>query len=134
MIARPNFPRPAGKPIVEPELEIYITFPAAGGTKSVTAGDLILDFTQGEARLPGGTKEKLSGKLPSKQDFVRSFFCEPDQDVAVSLDGLGYYTIPANSMTGIIFQRYRTAQMKLTATTNLKVFASTDPRGGLVRG
>lgn len=114
--------------------DMYFTYPGEGGTKSVAKGDLVIDFWCGEVRVPGEDDERISGKLEgSGHDYCRAVFIDhPDQDVNVSLDGGGKFEIKAETMRGVIFQEFRTLKIVTTTTTAIRVFASTNPRGGIV--
>lgn len=126
-------PGPGPRPVpVEEEVENF-SFPKNAGTQSFGIGSAILDFRLGTAVFIGGSGQ-ISDQLKDPNGFVRSFFIEPDQDVIVLLGGRAPYTCPANVMTGFIFAKYFQAEIRTTAVTLLKVYASTDPRGGLVRG
>lgn len=113
---------------------MYATFPADGGTESVAAGDLLLNFEDGSVRMPNGTEKKLSNKLEgSEHEYMRAIFIDnPDQDIKMNLDGMGWFTVEANTLRGVIFQPFLKCHIRTTTTTSLKIFASTDARGGIV--
>ena len=111
----------------------YVTLPASGGNQAVGIGRTTIDFVAGVVQLAGGGTARLSDSV-RPGEFMRSFFCEPDQDIDVALNEKGFYRFPANQLTGIIFFEFITVQITTTVATNLRVFASPDPRGGIVRG
>ncbi len=116
----------------KPTPEIYITFPPAGATRTITRGDLVLDFWDGEAKLPDGTEEKLSGRLrgtPFSHVYVT---VHSSQIVVVFLDGQGGWTVSANQVQTFVWQPCRKVTIRATQSTNVRVFASSDPRGGPV--
>lgn len=121
-------PEPAKEPPGHMKRDpVYVTFPGNGGTESVDAGDLMLDFITGKARMPNGDEKTLSARLEgSRHGHVSVIaFDRPDQNIDVSLDGGGYFRIEANCFRAIRFPCRKVA-IRLTATTNIRVYAATD--------
>jgi len=113
--------------IMNEEQEIWdIIYPATGEKKSVGAGTLTIDFYTGEVTLTDGTKEHTSRRLEnSKYGKVKSLSVETDQIVTIELDSGGKYVTGADQLFSTPRQPFRTAYITCTATTSLKVYAST---------
>ncbi len=113
----------------EKRAPLYMVYPTDGGSASVDAGDMLLDFYDGSVRLPNGDEERMSDKLEgSRHGHVNIVAIDrPDQDIDISLDGGGYIRIEADSFRAILFPAKK-LRIKLTATTNLRVFGATDDR------
>lgn len=120
------------EPPEKPPHDFYATYPADGGTQAVAAGDLELDFVSGDVRLPDDSEGKLSGRLEgSRFAFMQSIQLEADQDVKFKLDDRGQYTFPANTLRSLSHVQFQRATLTLSVLTNLKVIASTNPKGGV---
>ncbi len=113
--------------------DIYITYPPAGGTKSVGIGDLVIDFVQGRVRLPDGSRERTSGNLIDTgwEDIgIQSATIHASQIVLADIDRLGFWTVNANEITTFLRQPCRFLTIRTTQATNIRVYGSTNAIGG----
>ena len=123
------------KQLVSPEGgsdNIYISYPATGEKKSVGVGTFVIDFLTGEVTLADGTTERASNRLENT-DFseVKSLSIEVNKAVVITLDSGGKYPIGANQLFSIERQKFRTAYIAISETTNVTIWASTDEEGAI---
>ena len=107
---------------------IYVTVPDGGSTYAIPAGETYIDFREGTINRSDGVQEHMRINLRShNQKFMRSYLIIADQDVMVSLDGGGLWTLRANE--GICEARPVT-QIYIGATvpTNIRIRATTSPQ------
>jgi hypothetical protein len=114
----------------EPQVIPYITYPSKGGTKACDAGDLELDFLEGMVTLPDGKTEKMSLALKGTKFQVVYVTVNSSQRAQVSLDNGGYWEVAANQIQTFLWQPCKHATIHLAQASNIRVFASVDPRGG----
>ena len=124
-----------GKQIVHPEEgddDIYITYPANGQKKSVSEGTLVIDFLTGEVTLADGTTERASNRLENTDfDKVKSLSVDVNKAAVITLDSGGKYPIGANQLFSIERQKFRTAYIAISETTDVTIWASTNKEGAI---
>ena len=105
-----------------------ITYPAAGGEKTTSAGMTVLDLWTGDVTLGDGTEDHLSDSLMAVgQLYARSIYVDCNKKFSVQLDGKSKHTIAADdffSRKGIQCQR---VFIDVDEATKLKFWASTNP-------
>lgn len=110
---------------------LHMVWPTGGGTQSVGAGDTTIDFEEGLAKLPNGNRQYLKRKLKGSQFKYVYVTIHTNQEIDVELEpGAGLWTVSANQFYSFLFIPCKFLRIVTTTTTNLRVFASTDPRGG----
>lgn len=110
----------------------YITLPAEGGVLAITAGDLLINFYTGEVFLPDGTESKISRSLDSLgKDYLRSITVHSNTEYIIQLDDGGRRTVKTTEEFKATRQKFQKARITVTAATNLRVWASTDPAAGI---
>lgn len=118
----------------EKKEDVYITYPASGGTKSIAAGETVIDLYTGTVTLPDKTSDVTSEPLQNYNiEKVRSITIGTDQTIAVSLGGRGEYTIALADFFTAINQNFRYIAIRTTTTTNINIWASTHPEGVVAR-
>jgi len=114
------------------EKEVYITYPAKGGKRTIGAGTLEIDFLTGQVSLPNGETENTSLRLDAFGfKTVGSISIDTTKAVTLSLDDSGKYEIEAYQLFGIGNREFRIAYIEATETTEIKIWASTSPRGAV---
>ena len=105
-----------------------ITYPAEGGTKTITEGTTEINLYTGEVFLEN-SEEKTSQSLRScGVNYARSLFIETTKAIVLQLDDGGKHTV--EKLETILWNHLKPFQrLSITATesTNIKVVASTDP-------
>ena len=105
-----------------------ITYPAQGGTKTITAGNTEINLYTGEVFLED-SEEKVSQSLRSYGvEYARSLFIETTKAIVLQLDDGGKHTV--EKLETILWNHLKPFQrISITATesTNIKVVASTNP-------
>lgn len=105
-----------------------ITYPAQGGTKTITAGNTEINLYTGEVFLED-SEEKVSQSLRScGVEYARSIFIETTKAIVLQLDDGGKYTV--ENVEAILWNHLKPFQrISITATesTNIKVVVSTNP-------
>jgi hypothetical protein len=123
------------KHIVPPEedtRDIYISWPATGKKKEVTVGTLVIDFLTGDVTLADGTTERTSNRLENTDfDEVQSLSVDVNKAAIITLDSGGKYPIGANQLFSIERQKFRTAYIEISETTEIVVRASTNIEGAI---
>ena len=110
----------------------YITMPAAGGEQEITAGDLIINFYTGEVFLPNGGECNTSQSLRSLGKlYARSITVHADTEYIIRLDDGGKRTVKTTEEYKATYQKFHEAIITVTATTNVRVWASTDPAAAI---
>ncbi len=105
-----------------------ITLPAEGGTQSITAGDMVINFYTGEVFFADGTEGHVSRSLQSiKKDNVRSIAVYADKEFVIQLDDSGKHTVKTSEAYAAKRQKFQIATITVTGTTKIRVIASTDP-------
>jgi len=108
--------------------DVYITFPAGGGWRSIPAGTVVIDLLTGEVLLPDGTTDGASTSLREHGfTHARSSLVEADRSVEVYYDTGGKYTIGANEVIPVTHQYIRKIFVEASETTDIRVWASTNP-------
>lgn len=106
----------------------YITVPARGGTLEITKGDLVINFYTGEIFLPDGTESDTSQSLRSfGVQHARSIVVNADKEFTIQLDDGGKKTIKLTEAYAAKRQKFQSALITVTATTKVRIWASTDP-------
>ena len=106
----------------------YITVPAQGGVLEITAGDLLINFHTGEVFLPDGIESKVSRSLHSLgKDYIRSITVHANTEYIIQLDDGGRRTVKTTEEYKATHQKFQSAKLTVTATTELRIWASTDP-------
>ena len=106
----------------------YITVPAKGGTLEITRGDLVINFYTGEVFLPDGTESDTSQSLRSFEVlYARSIVVNADKEFTIQLDDGGKKTIKPTEAYAAKRQKFQSAIITVTATTKVRIWASTDP-------
>lgn len=121
---------------MEDKKEVYITYPAKGGKKTIGMGTLEIDFLTGQVTLPDGSTEYTSLRLDAFGfEKAGSISIDTTKSVTLSLDDGGKYEIDAHQLFGVGDRNFRIAYIEATETTKIKMWVSTSPRGaiGLVR-
>lgn len=117
---------------MEDKKEIYITYPAKGGKKTIGTGTLEIDFLTGQVTPPDGSTEHTSLRLDAFGfEKVRSISIDTTKSVTLSLDDGGKYEIEAHQLFGVGDRNFRIAYVEATETTEIKVWASTSLRGAI---
>jgi hypothetical protein len=112
--------------------DIYITWPANGTKKTVTVGTLVIDFLTGEVTLADGSTEQTSNRLENTDfDEVKSLSVDVNKSATITLDSGGKYPIGANQLFSIERQKFRTAYIEISETTEVTVWASTNIEGAV---
>lgn len=123
------------KQIAPPEKEntdIYITWPATGKKKTVSKGTLVLDFLTGEVTLADGSSERTSNRLENTDyNEVKSISVDVNKAAIITFDSGGKYPIGANQLFSIERQKFRTAYIEISETTEIAVWASTNEEGAV---
>ena len=105
-----------------------ITYPAAGGEKTIPSGMTVLDLWTGDVTLGDGTEDHLSDSLMAVgQLYARSIYVDCNKKFSVQLDGKSKHTIAADdffSRKGIQCQR---VFIDVDESTKLKFWSSTNP-------
>ena len=105
-----------------------ITYPAAGGEKTISAGMTVLDLWTGDVTLGDGTEDHLSDSLMAVgQLYARSIYIDCNKKFSAQLDGKSKHTIAADdffSRKGIQCQR---VFIDVDEATKLKFWCSTNP-------
>jgi hypothetical protein len=110
----------------------YITLPAEGGVLEITAGDLLINFYTGEVFLPEGTESKISRSLDSLgKDYLRSITVHANTEYIIQLDDGGRRTVKTTEEFKATHQKFMELRITVTAATDLRVWASTDPAAGI---
>jgi hypothetical protein len=110
----------------------YITLPAEGGVLEITAGDLLINFYTGEVFLPDGTESKISQSLHSLgKDYLRSITVHANTEYIIQLDDGGRRTVKTTEEFKATHQKFTELRITVTAATELRVWASTDPAAGI---
>ena len=122
----------------EEKKDIYITYPRDGGTKTVTAGEMVIDLLAGRVKLPDNTMEYTSTSLEAHRfKWAGSILFETDKDVVIRLEETGgKWTIDAGTWLPIVHQRFQKVYVTILEDTKIRFWASTHPEGALriVRG
>ena len=121
---------------MEDKKEVYITYPAKGGKKTIGAGTLEIDFLTGQVTPPDGSTEHTSLRLDAFGfEKAGSISIDTTKSVTLSLDDGGKYEIEAHQLFGVGDRKFRIAYIEATETTEIKMWVSTSPRGaiGIVR-
>ena len=106
----------------------YITVPAKGGTLTITKGDLVINFYTGEVFSPDGTESNTSQSLRSfEAEYARSIAVNADKEFTIQLDDGGKKTVPTTESYAAKRQKFQSALITVTATTKVRIWASTDP-------
>ena len=105
----------------------YITVPAEGGELEITAGDLLINFYTGEVTLPVGTEKQTSRSLRSiGKKHARSITVHADTEYIIHLDDGGRRTVKTTEEYKATHQKFQEALITVTATTKVRIWASTD--------
>lgn len=112
---------------------IYITYPRGGGTRTVTAGEMVIDLLEGKIKLPDGTIEVPSTSLKAHRfKWARSILFETDKGIVVRLEEKGgKWTIDAESWLPIVNQQFQKVYVTISEDTEIRFWASTHPEGVL---
>ena len=115
---------------MEPKKDVYITYPKSGGSKAIGAGDLVIDFFEGTARLPDGEEERLSGKLKDTAFPYAYATVHASQAVVVDMDNQGGWTVNADQIVTFLWIPCKVLTIHAAQATNVRVLGATDPRAG----
>jgi hypothetical protein len=106
----------------------YITVPAEGGVLEITKGDLVINFYTGEVFLPDGTEIQISQSLHSlDKDYLRSITVHANTEYIIRLDDGGKRTVKTTEEFKATHQKFQEAIITVTAATEIRIWASTDP-------
>jgi hypothetical protein len=110
----------------------YITVPAEGGELEITVGDLVINFYTGEVFLPDGTERNTSQSLRSMgKEYARSITVHADTEYIIRLGDGGKRTVKTTEEYKATHQKFQEAIITVTATTKVRVWASTDPAAAI---
>jgi hypothetical protein len=110
----------------------YITLPAEGGVLEITAGDLLINFYTGEVYLPDGSESIISQSLHSVgKDYLRSITVHANKEYIIQLDDGGRRTVKTTEEFKATHQKFQETKIKVTAATEIRIWASTDPAAGI---
>jgi hypothetical protein len=117
---------------MEDKKEVYITYPAKGGKRTIGVGTLEIDFLTGQVTPPDGSTEHTSLRLDAFGfEKARSISIDTTKSVTLSLDDGGKYEIEAHQLFGVGDRNFRIAYIETTETTEIKIWASTSLRGAI---
>lgn len=117
--------------LLEKQIELstdfyYITYPADGSTKTVSAGTIIIDLYEGIVKLPNGVEERLSDSLKAHdRQYARSFVIYCSVTAKYKLDDRGYK--PIDGTQSERYQKFQRVTMETTEDTNFTFWACTNP-------
>lgn len=113
-----------------PQTNYALVWPQAGGFINMAAGSVVIDFISGDVARENGTRDKLSTSLNAVGfSDVKSILVESDQTITVQFDGGFKYQVSAQDIYRIPNVSLKSISITASRTTNIRIWASTDPDG-----
>jgi hypothetical protein len=98
----------------------------------VAVGTLVIDFLTGEATLADDSMERASNRLENTDfDNVQSISVDVNKAAVITLDSGGRYPIGANQLFSLERQKFRTAYIEISETSEVAIWASTNIEGAV---
>ena len=108
---------------------LQITYPAEGGSKSVSAGVTTMNFVTGVATLPTGSHEDMSDSLHNDGDtHCRSLLLKSDKPITIRFDEEGAFSPDAHAYFQVQHKAFRNLRITTTdSETSISVQAFANP-------
>lgn len=111
----------------------FVTIPETGGKREFSKGITKIDFGTGTIINPDGSIDYVSRKLDATQqkDVMHSISIHSNQDIKFKLDSSGQQTVSASFLFQLPYVTYRTLEIECPDTSNINIFACTNPQATL---
>lgn len=111
---------------------LYFSYPADGTRQSVAAGTTVLDYWAGTIKAPDGAVTKMTTNLAKRnKEHLRSLAVNADRAIIIQMDEKDKAPVRADTWFVMTFQQFQKVKITCTATTNLFIFACTNPKHAL---
>ena len=115
----------------EKECSLILSIPESSGSEMeyyylLPEGETLMDFENGVIQLPGGTTDQMrTSLLVQKKDVLRSMRMFSDNDVALTIEGMGTLTVIGGETVSLCKLCFKNLYIKTTQATNLRLLVST---------